>query len=252
MTRKYCVYMHRFPNGKVYIGQTCQKPEIRFRNGNGYKGCRFIESAIKKYGWENVEHIILADNLDEDGANELEQKYIEQYKSTAKEFGYNLRSGGTSGYHYTETTKAIMREKATGKKRTQESKSKQSATLKRYYASHIVSEETREKLRVANTGKKRPQNVVTEQQLRNIKPHQFKKGHAPNEKSKQTIRERMSKKVIQYDKNMNVIAVHPSIAAASAAAGFKSKNAVGNAVRGRTKITGGYIWRYADGDQPTV
>ena len=34
--KKYCVYKHIFPNNKVYIGVTCQKPEYRWRNGKGY------------------------------------------------------------------------------------------------------------------------------------------------------------------------------------------------------------------------
>lgn len=63
MKKEYCVYMHTFPNGKVYIGQTKQNPKYRFKNGNGYKGCTYVYSAIKKYGWENIKHEILIDNL---------------------------------------------------------------------------------------------------------------------------------------------------------------------------------------------
>ncbi len=34
--KKYCVYMHTAPNGKVYIGITSQKPSQRFGRGRGY------------------------------------------------------------------------------------------------------------------------------------------------------------------------------------------------------------------------
>ena len=43
------IYKHTSPSGKVYIGQTCQKPEHRWDNGKGYKSGYFA-SAIKKYG----------------------------------------------------------------------------------------------------------------------------------------------------------------------------------------------------------
>lgn len=35
--KTYKVYMHIFPNHKVYIGITCQSLRARFNNGRGYK-----------------------------------------------------------------------------------------------------------------------------------------------------------------------------------------------------------------------
>lgn len=35
--RDYCIYEHIFPNGMVYIGLTKQKPQSRWRYGEGYK-----------------------------------------------------------------------------------------------------------------------------------------------------------------------------------------------------------------------
>ena len=56
----YSVYMHRFPNNKVYIGCTQMKPEIRFgRNGIGYQDANRMWSAIQEFGWDNIEHTIL-------------------------------------------------------------------------------------------------------------------------------------------------------------------------------------------------
>lgn len=38
------LYMHISPNGKKYVGITCQKPEGRWRKGEGYKKMNiFIE-----------------------------------------------------------------------------------------------------------------------------------------------------------------------------------------------------------------
>lgn len=34
--KRYYLYRHTTPSGKVYIGITCQKPENRWNNGRGY------------------------------------------------------------------------------------------------------------------------------------------------------------------------------------------------------------------------
>ena len=59
--RKYKVYKHTFPNGKIYIGITSKK-NVKRRWGNGgsgYKDQTYMRNAINKYGWENVKHEIL-------------------------------------------------------------------------------------------------------------------------------------------------------------------------------------------------
>lgn len=87
--KMYCIYKHVFPNGKVYIGQTCQKPERRWRNGEGYVESVLLYNAIKKYCWERVTHELLYTNLSQDEANYLEKKLItDVYKSNLRENGY--------------------------------------------------------------------------------------------------------------------------------------------------------------------
>ena len=42
----YCVYAHiNKVNGKMYIGQTCQDINRRWRDGDGYKGCTFTNKS---------------------------------------------------------------------------------------------------------------------------------------------------------------------------------------------------------------
>ena len=102
--KEYCIYLHRNKiNGKVYIGQTCQKPEKRWNYGHGYKNCPRFYSAIVSYGWSNFEHIILEDNLTSDEANEKEQYYIKKYNSQNPDLGYNLTEGGSSLSEYWKT-----------------------------------------------------------------------------------------------------------------------------------------------------
>ena len=81
--RKYTVYKHTSPSGKVYIGITCRKPKYRWNNGKGYKekDQRLFYNAIKKYGWENISHDILFEGISEDLAKELEKAYIRYYKT---------------------------------------------------------------------------------------------------------------------------------------------------------------------------
>ena len=103
----YTVYMHKNKiNGKVYIGITGQKPNVRWNNGTGYRGTHFA-NAINKYGWENFEHIILFSNLTKDEACQKEIELIKEYSSTDCQFGYNLATGGeiNCGYHLSEETK---------------------------------------------------------------------------------------------------------------------------------------------------
>ena len=56
-------------------------------------------AAIKKYGWENFSHEILAVVYNVDQANLLEQHYISMYKATDPNFGYNIALGGKNHLH---------------------------------------------------------------------------------------------------------------------------------------------------------
>ena len=71
-----CVYKHTFPNGAVYIGRTNMSPEDRWLNGWGYKNCPLMFNAILRFGWENVRHEIIADNLTEEDACTIESAQI--------------------------------------------------------------------------------------------------------------------------------------------------------------------------------
>lgn len=92
------VYVHTvIKNGKKYVGQCNGDPKIRWgSNGYRYKGS-FFYSAIAKYGWKNIDHEIIATNLSQKEADELEKKLIQQYKTNDKEYGYNLTPGGKDG-----------------------------------------------------------------------------------------------------------------------------------------------------------
>lgn len=91
MKKAFCVYEHVFPNGKRYIGITSNK-EKRWRNGEGYRTQGKIAKAIKHYGWDNVKHNVILDDLDKEQAIILE-KYLISALDTI-ENGYNTAIGG--------------------------------------------------------------------------------------------------------------------------------------------------------------
>lgn len=103
-------------NNKVYIGlHRGDDPEIRWRshvnaanNFSSYK--QYFHRAIKKYGQENFQVVVLMSCSDYDDLKEFERLYIRHYRSNNKIFGYNLTTGGegTIGKVYTlEERKAI-------------------------------------------------------------------------------------------------------------------------------------------------
>ena len=84
-------------NEKIYIGQTINSIEHRFRqhcqNKSKYS---LVYNSIKKHGKENftIEQIDSALSLDE--INEKEVYWIKFFDSTNRKFGYNLRTGGNN------------------------------------------------------------------------------------------------------------------------------------------------------------
>lgn len=89
--RNYCVYEHVFPNGKKYIGITCD-PDKRWRNGKGYETQGKIANAIKSFGWDHVSHNIIIDNITKDQAEKIEMYLIDELNTI--ENGYNTSIGG--------------------------------------------------------------------------------------------------------------------------------------------------------------
>lgn len=130
---KYIVYMHKTPNDKYYIGITSKiNPKERWRNGKGYSCNKYFEKAIKKYGWNNIEHTILYKNLTEKEAKEIEIGLIEKYKSNNSLYGYNLSSGGESSKGYKHTKEQIEKQKRNRKTPlyTKETRQKMSKSAK--------------------------------------------------------------------------------------------------------------------------
>ena len=101
----YTVYKHESPSGKVYIGVTSQKPEVRWHSGHGYADNEYFTRAIKKYGWGNIKHEIIYTGLSKEEAELKEIELINLYRSNDREFGYNIENGGSLSGKHSEYTR---------------------------------------------------------------------------------------------------------------------------------------------------
>ena len=163
--KKYTVYIHRLPNGKVYVGITSTKPEWRWQRGNGYKSNKRFFNAIQKYGWENISHEIVATGLTKQAACDLEKMLIQGYNSNNEDYGYNYSIGGelsALGVTRSEEAKKHLSELKKGVstgKQSEETKRKRSESLKKAYAEgrkipHRFTKEEQDKAHKSHIGKK--------------------------------------------------------------------------------------------------
>lgn len=150
----YIVYEHVFPNGKRYVGITCQRPSRRWRNGKSYLSNVRMTRAIKKYGWENIQHNILADGLSEEEAEALEIKLIKDGSLQDPAVGYNIADGGSHS-RCSEETKKKIGAKTRNNRHTEAYKrwiSERNSGAGNYMYGKHHSEETKRKISEARRG----------------------------------------------------------------------------------------------------
>lgn len=153
LLKSYVVYCHTNKiNGKRYIGITSQKPEKRWRNGQGYINNNHFYKAICKYGWHEFSHEILYTDLTLHEAEEIEKKLIALYDCCNIHKGYNIERGGNCGDKFTEETRRKISEALSGKPKSEEHKKKLSEAGK----GRKVSEEQRRKTSLRMSGKGNP------------------------------------------------------------------------------------------------
>lgn len=122
-------------NGKIYIGLTSEKKGVNERCRKRIAEAKYrkdknsyILNAIRKYGEDSfiVEEIDKADSIEELRIKEI--FYIKFYNSTDRSIGYNLTDGGegNKGLKMSESTKNKIRQKAIGRKVSQDTKIKMS------------------------------------------------------------------------------------------------------------------------------
>lgn len=125
------IYKLVSPSGKVYIGQTIQEPDGRFRSYKRCKGTnKYFTNALLKYGFDSFETYIY--KVPRFMLNYLERILINNHNSTDRLYGYNSRDGGGSRGTISDEQKRAISAANTGK---------------------FVSDETRERIRIKATGR---------------------------------------------------------------------------------------------------
>ena len=112
----YSVYIHIFPNGKRYVGCTRQKPQARWKYGRGYRNQKRLYEAIEEFGWDNIEHIIICENMPESDARQLEIELIKKYDTQNTEHGYNTKNGGQVFHLHSQEFLDDLQERMRGNK----------------------------------------------------------------------------------------------------------------------------------------
>ena len=226
---KYTIYKLIDPtDNKVrYIGLTFNDLKQRLKSHLSEPGKSHKIFWIKKLKKQGLKPIIesVEENISTyDEACQREIYYIDHFKSLGFDLT-NMATGGNKNKKMSEETRIKMAESAKNRKiktiLTQEVKS----ILSKKSRERFKNPEEREKLRIAN--KRYEDSKTPEQKLQDI-----------------LIQD--SKRVYQYDKDMNLIQVFPSINNAEKNTGFLSVN-ISKCCRHKVVAVGGFIWRF-EGD----
>ena len=230
----YSVYIHTFPNGKKYIGVTRCEPELRWgANGCNYKN-PYMVNAIKKYGWDNITHEIVAENLTVDQASEMEIELIKKYNSTDREYGYNISPGGVDYKICSAETKEKLRKANLGKTMSEEAKRK----ISKFNRGRHYPEEIRKHMSDAQKKNFANGNNAMHSPEARAKASQELKGRKPSEYSIQ----RASEAKYHPVENMQTGVVYPSIKAACEDTGLNRSTIIRHC-NGTLKNK---KWRYSD------
>lgn len=218
----YTVYQHKNKiNGKVYIGITKQKPELRWGiNGCNYKTSPHFYFAIQKYGWNNFEHNILFVELTKEEACLKEQELIKEYGVMDRNFGYNSTSGGDI-FIMNEETKQKIAHALLGNKNG---------------LGYVCSEEKKKKISEAQKGR-----VFTNEHRQKLS-NAAKQRHVPcSEKKKETLSKNYPNKKPVYCEELDI--VFESVQECSRQLGIPATN-ISKLCQGRGKTLKGYHLKY--------
>ena len=244
-------------NNKIYIGQD------KNHNPNYFGSGDLIKRAIKKYGKENFKKEILTicNNMNE--LNEMERYYINEYKSTNRNIGYNISVGGTDGVmlnrQHSDETKMKMRLSALNRFPSEETKEKMSRshmgkhrseeTKNKIRTSHKLlkhsplSEDTKRKIRDAKKGKFASKETKEKMRLSHMgeKNHFYGKNHS----DEYLLRKR--KPIIQLDINDNFINEWSSITEAANYLKIECSG-ISYVLSGKYKTSGGFKFKFKNNE----
>ena len=246
MQNNFCVYKHTCPNDKVYIGVTSKKPDYRWgKNGSGYKKQPHFWRAIQKYGWENIKHEILFENLTKEEACEKEIELIDLYNSTDVNYGYNKSTGGEAtalGYKYTEEQRLNVSRRVSGENNPMYGRR---GELNPMYGKKR-SEEVKEKMRKNRKRSMKGENNPFYGKHHKEEDKYWKGKHLSIETRKKLsdTHKKDMKPVGMYDKDTGcLVREFCSVMKASRETGANDSSIV-RVCKGKQHICNGYVWKY--------
>jgi len=198
-------------DNKTYVGQTMRDVEERWKDHlKKRSNCRYLSSAIKKYGVDNFEFKLVCITFDNQ-LNDMEIKYIEKYNSLVPN-GYNLRRGGNSGRHHAETKQKIT------------------DTLKQRYKNGLIH--PRSQLGI-------PHSEITKKKI-----SESLKGKKPSQETiNKWIISRRKNKTIQFDMEGNKLNSFDSCKEAAEYIGTTTTS-ICMCCNGKRNTSIGYVWKY--------
>lgn len=254
-TNDYKVYKHTCPNGKVYIGITHQNPLTRWAGGFGYETQTYFWRAIVKYGWINIQHEILYDNLSEEEAKEIEVRLIKEYNSQDINCGYNIMPGGDVHYAMEKEIKEKISKSKTGKKWSERRRVAHLEYVEHHQGRTVYKYDKKGTLLATfnNVSKAAGDaNLPIETLRTRLKSNKrldsfefyYSYGKFEDMGIPYTNGAYVKAAVDMYDMSMNFIRTFDSTAEANRFLGHKGSGHISDVCKGKRLSFKGYIWRY--------
>jgi group I intron endonuclease len=243
-------------NNKCYIGVTTKNDPNERWKGHKYSfksgtGCPLLMKAFNKYGEDSFKFEVIIICFDDDLYN-YEKEYILKYNSLVPN-GYNANEGGEfggnfKGKQHTEESKQKIRLKTSERSKSDEFRQRAREIAVEFNRTHNIGDLMRksdkwqkalEEGRIGCTQNEESKKKISEG---------LKKYFENNrDKHSQIMTKINGKKVIQSSKEGTQIALFDSIVLASKTTGIYRRAIQAN-LAGRTKSSGGFIWKYAENE----
>ena len=226
-----CIYCIRnMINNKCYIGQSINLWErVQDHIYKSKSDTKHLYSSIHKYGLNNFEVFILQKDIEKEKLDDIETKYIQEYKSYIRRHGYNLLDSAKSNKNFKHSKKAI--EKIKNKWKEPEYRENISNKVKEQWKNKEWREDILEKRKIARGTKEFKEKNL--QQMRDLKKKYNR-----------------SRKVCQLDiDTLETIKIFNSITEAAKILNLQKVTICG-CCNGKYFHCGGYKWKHLDGETP--
>ena len=246
-------------NGKRYIGQSTniQQRFVQHRSNlkKGKGENPHSLNAWNRYGEDNFMFEILL-LCDEEDLDKMEKKFIEQYNTTDREYGYNISDGGTSLHHFDDEFKQKLSEQAKRRFQDPEERKRASERAKcRTYSEEglrAISQRNMERYKDPEARRRMSEACKLSYAMHPERREHLSKilkgrKHGPTtEETKKKLSEAKSyhkTAVIQKDENMNIINEFSSIREAARMTNI-IHSSIQKVCHNRQLTAGGYYWKF--------